>query len=207
METIKEKRTKSQVAILEAAKALFWKYGIGKVTVEEICEHAEVSKMTFYRNFENKLHVAEIVLVGLAEKGLADYHAIMKAEIPFNEKIQRLVQMEHDHSENLSEDFIRDIYGADDPKLKNILEELQKKTSEALRKDLSEAQKKGEIRKDLKIDFIIYMINGLNEKLLDERLTSLFGNTQELAVELTNFVFYGIMPKYKSNNSNKIESK
>lgn len=195
MDITKKKGSKSQDAILRATKALFWKYGIQKVTVEEICERAEVSKMTFYRNFDNKLQVAEIVLTALAEKGLSDYHAIMQSEIPFNEKLQRLVQMEHDHSENMSEEFMRDVYGADDPRLKNILEKLQKKTAEALRKDLSEAQKKGEIRKDLKIDFVIYMINSLNEKLLDERLTSLFGNTQELAVELTNFVFYGIMPK------------
>lgn len=180
---------------MAAAKSLFWKYGIGKVTVEEICEHAEVSKMTFYRNFENKINVAEKVLVQLAEKGLSDYHEIMDTEIPFDEKIQRIVQLKHDSSENLSEDFIRDVYKAKDSVLKNILEEYQQISLQALRNDLTKAQKKGEIRKGLKIDFVIFMINSLNEKLLDERLTSMFGSTQELAVELTNFVFYGIMPK------------
>lgn len=182
---------------MDAAKSLFWKYGIGKVTVEEICERAQVSKMTFYRNFENKIKVAERVLVELAEKGLSDYHKIMDAEMPFNEKIRHIVQMEHDNSENLSEDFIRDVYGASDPVLKNTLEEFQQKSSKALYDDLTIAQERGELRKDLKIDFVIYMINSLNEKLLDKRLTSMFGNTQELAVELTNFVFYGIMPKDK----------
>jgi len=189
-----KKKSKSYLAIIDAAKSLFWKYGIGKVTVEEICERAEVSKMTFYRKFENKIEVAEKVLIQLAEKGLLDYRKIMEAGISFNEKIHLLVQMEHDNSENLSEDFLRDVYGAEDSRLKNRLEEFQKKSSQALYKDLSEAQKKGEIRKDLKIDFVIYMINSLNEKLLDKRLTSMFGNTQELAVELTNFIFYGIMP-------------
>ncbi len=197
MNTTTKKKSKSYVAIIDAAKALFWKYGIGKVTVEEICERADVSKMTFYRKFENKINVAEKVLVQLAEKGISDYHKIMHADIPFTEKIQRIVQMEHDNSENLSEDFIRDVYGADDPVLKNILDEFQKRSSQALHDDLTKAQKKGEIRKDLKIDFVIYMINSLNEKLLDERLTSMYGSTQELAVELTNFVFYGIMPKHK----------
>jgi AcrR family transcriptional regulator len=190
-----KKKSKSYLAIIDAAKSLFWKYGIGKVTVEEICERAEVSKMTFYRKFENKIEVAEKVLIQLAEKGLSDYRKIMEAGISFNEKIHLLVQMEHDNSENLGEDFLQDVYGAEDSRLKNRLEEFQKKSSQALHKDLSEAQKKGEIRKDLKIDFVIYMINSLNEKLLDKRLTSMFGNTQELAVELTNFIFYGIMPK------------
>lgn len=105
--------------------------------------------------------------------------------------------MEHDNNENLSEEFLRDIYGATETGLKNTLEEWQKTMMQALHDDLSEAQKKGEIRKDLKIDFVIYMINSLNEKLLDERLTSMYASTQELAVELTNFIFYGVMPNDK----------
>jgi len=197
MAITKEKKSKSYVAILDAAKSLFWKYGIAKVTVEEICVRAKVSKMTFYRKFDNKIQVAEKALIQLAEKGLSDYRQIMDAAIPFNEKMQRLVQLEHDSSENLSEEFLGDIYGAKNPRLKNILEEYQKKSSQELHKDLSEAQKNGEIRQDLKIDFVIYMINSLNEKLLDKRLTSMFGTTQELAVELINFVFYGIMPKHE----------
>ncbi len=197
MTITKEKKSKSYVAILDASNSLFWKYGIAKVTVEEICERAKVSKMTFYRKFDNKLQVAEKVLVQLAEKGLLDYRQIMDAAIPFNEKMQRFVQLEHDSSENLSEEFLGDVYGAVNPRLKNILEEYQKKSSQELHKDLSQAQKNGEIRQDLKIDFVIYMINSLNEKLLDKRLTSMFGTTQELAVELINFVFYGIMPKHE----------
>ncbi|MEP0134460.1 MAG: TetR/AcrR family transcriptional regulator [Eudoraea sp.] len=197
MEVSKEKRSKSYVAILNAAQALFWKYGIGKVTVEEICKKAEISKMTFYRNFENKNHVARKVLVQIKEKGMLDYRRIMDADLPFNEKIHLLVRMKHDNSENLSEEFLRDIYGATETGLKNTLEEGQKTTMQALHDDLSKAQKKGEIRKDLKIDFVIYMINSLNEKLLDKRLTSMYGSAQELAVELTNFIFYGVMPNDK----------
>jgi AcrR family transcriptional regulator len=195
METIKRKKGKTYVAIMDAAMALFWKYGISKTTVEEICEKAGVSKMTFYRKFENKIDVAEKVLVRLAEKGLAEYREIMDSDIPFDKKIQRIVKMNHHNSENLSEDFLRDVYDGSEPRLKNLLVEYQGKSSKALHDDLLEAQKKGEIRQDLKIDFVIYMINGLNEKLLDQRLTSMYGNTQELAVELTNFVFYGIMSR------------
>ena len=139
--------------------------------------------------------MAEKVLVQLAEKGLSDYRKIMEAEIPFNEKIHRLVQLKHDSAENLSEDFILDVYGAENPRLKNILEAYQQKSFQTLHEDLTQAQKKGELRKDLKIDFVMYMINSLNEKLLDNHLTSMFDTTQELAVELTNFIFYGIMPK------------
>ena len=40
--------------IMSTGKDLFWKYGIRRVTVEEICEKSNVSKMTFYKYFPNK---------------------------------------------------------------------------------------------------------------------------------------------------------
>ena len=180
---------------MDAAKALFWKYGIVKVTVEEICEHAEVSKMTFYRNFDNKKHVAEKVLTAIAAKSMHDYRRIMDSDIPFNKKIQKIVKLKHDASKDLSDEFVRDVYSTEESDLRNVIEKFQKKSLQELREDLSKAQANGDIRKDLNLDFVIYWLNSMREKMLDKQLTSMFGSTQELAVELTNFIFYGIMPK------------
>jgi len=36
--------------IIDTSKKLFWKYGIKRVTIEEICREAGVSKMTFYKH-------------------------------------------------------------------------------------------------------------------------------------------------------------
>ena len=38
-----------------AAQELFREYGLNKVSVEEICDRAGVSKMTFYRQYRNKI--------------------------------------------------------------------------------------------------------------------------------------------------------
>ena len=46
--------TKKEQDILIAGKKLFFKYGLKKVTIEEICAEANVSKMTFYKYFPNK---------------------------------------------------------------------------------------------------------------------------------------------------------
>ena len=40
--------------IKKKGKELFWKYGTKRVTVEEICREAGVSKMTYYKFFKNK---------------------------------------------------------------------------------------------------------------------------------------------------------
>ena len=52
------KHTKSSDALFEAAHELFYRYGIKKATVEDICSRANVSKMTFYRNFKDKNEMA-----------------------------------------------------------------------------------------------------------------------------------------------------
>ena len=61
--------------------------------------------------------------------------------------------------------------------------------------DYIEAQKKGEIRKDIKPRFILYFINQIYEMIKDPQLESLYSDPQEMIMELTNFFFYGIMPR------------
>ena len=53
------KKTSYQI-LFSTAKNLFFKFGLRRVSVEEICIKASVSKMTFYRNFNNKEHIAVI---------------------------------------------------------------------------------------------------------------------------------------------------
>ena len=79
------KRTKSVNAILKNGKDLFWKYGIRKVTVEDICKEAGVSKMTFYRSFENKYEVAKIILIELANDSYVIFSELFSREDPFPE--------------------------------------------------------------------------------------------------------------------------
>ena len=65
-------QNKSYQAILKAAKTLFWKYGVKRVSVEEVSKEAGVSKMTFYRHFKNKDEVALKIMLQIFEKGLED---------------------------------------------------------------------------------------------------------------------------------------
>ncbi len=59
----------TETKLTEAGRSLFWKFGFTKVTVEEICQSAGVSKMTFYRYFENKTELAKRILDIAAARG------------------------------------------------------------------------------------------------------------------------------------------
>lgn len=70
-------------AIVEAGKRLFWKYGVKRVALKEICREAETSKVTFYRFFANKIALAQYLLDQVLEEGLELYRSIIAQPIPF----------------------------------------------------------------------------------------------------------------------------
>jgi AcrR family transcriptional regulator len=198
MKTVSEKKAKSYTIIMDTAKTLFWKYGFKRITVEEICKDAKVSKMTFYRNFENKNNLAEQVLIREMERGSRAYDNIMALPVPFVDKIAKFVQLKHELSQDISEEFIQDIYKTDNKSLQFRIESNRKEMLSKLRSDLEKAQNIGEIRSNLKIDFVIYMLQSLNEKMLDQQLISMYRNPHDLIMELTNFIFYGLLTEKRS---------
>ncbi|MDY0344396.1 MAG: TetR/AcrR family transcriptional regulator [Lentimicrobium sp.] len=187
-----KRKEKSRNAMLTAARKLFWKYGIRKVTVEEICQEAGVSKMTFYRFFENKIELATLMLTEIYENALQDYNKIMQSDLTFPEKIRQTVLLKHQGTIDISEEFLNDVYQSDEPVFKELLTKYSELSRKSLRDDFTKAQKEGWIRKDLKIDFLMYMMNSIGERMFDEKLKAIFGNSHDLVMELTNFFFYGI---------------
>ena len=61
--------------------------------------------------------------------------------------------------------------------------------------DLRQAQQEGFIRQDVKLDFVMYMLEHIHVLLQDHALLDLFESAQEASDSLTSFIFYGIMNK------------
>ncbi|MDO6435966.1 TetR/AcrR family transcriptional regulator [Cyclobacterium sp. 1_MG-2023] len=191
------KRTKSQVAILKAAKDCFWKYGINKVTVAEICEKAGVSKMTYYRNFANKKVVSIMVLKDVISRSQQLYDEIMSKEIDFPNKIKEVIVLEHEFSRGISQEFIQDVTNNEDEELRQLMVEANEKGQQKFIHHMKEAQREGWVRKDLHFPFLIHMMNDINIKLRDEKLIAMYDSLEDLIMELVNFFFYGIVSHEK----------
>ena len=187
------KENKSYTAIMEQAKQLLWKHGLRRVTVEEICSEAGVSKMTFYRFFSNKNQVAEKVLEDFLNESLQKYRNIMQQEISFADKMKLLILIKKETSNDISEEFIKDIYQNEESGLKQKMEEFSKLMKAEILDDFKTAQQNGLIRKDIKLEFIMIMQEHLTQMIFDPKLKSMYKNSQELINEVTNFFFYGIL--------------
>lgn len=187
------KKSSKHELILKAAKTLFWKYGIKRVTIDEICSQAPVSKMTFYKFFKNKEVLAEYLLNEVLTGWHNEYRQIMSRKIPFTSKIKQVINLEQTASENMGEEFIKDIYNNEFTELQKLIDSERNLYNTEIVKDMIEAQKQGEIRADIKPEFILYLLEDIGSKVMDEKLSELYDSKQELIMELTNFFFYGIM--------------
>lgn len=183
------------ISIINSARELFWKHGISRVTVEEICENADCSKMTLYRHFENKIEVAKAVLNQINTEAQNKYHTIMTSDVTFSEKIRLLILLKGESTLDISQEFLDDILNKHSSELGSFLDELSKQQSARVKADFIKAQNEGHIRADLNIDFALAYADSLSNIIQDEALKSYYKTPQELILEVTNLFFYGIGTK------------
>jgi len=188
-----ENKSKSYQVILKTAKPLFWKFGVKRVSVEEICKEAGISKMTFYRNFKNKNEVIEQIMKSLFEHGLKEYNDVMNQDIPFAQKIEKIILKKFENTEDVSQEFIKDMYINGDEKIQQMIIEFTNATLTQFKNDMIEAQKKGYIRRDIKIDLLMKMRDVMANLMTDDAFVALYQSPQEAIMEITRFYFYGMM--------------
>lgn len=190
--------------IYSTARSLFWKFGFKRVSIEEICREAGVSKMTFYKHFKNKSDLFIAVYDKMAEDAFGKYHQIMNQNIPFTEKVKQTIQLKMENTNDVSKELLDDLFKNGDPEIINYFVQKRNESIQMILNGYIKAQKDGDIRQDINPQFILYFLNHMFEMVGDEKLIALYENTQDLIMELTNFFFYGITPPQKeAENENQ----
>ncbi|MDO1446497.1 TetR/AcrR family transcriptional regulator [Rhodocytophaga aerolata] len=180
--------------LLMTSRELFWKYGFSRVSIQEICKEAGISKMTFYRFFPNKLELAKAVFDRVVDEGLVKFRSIMHANISSADKIKQIVLLKREGVHEISQEFLKDFYANPELGLKTYIEEKTKTAWHEMLTDFRQAQQDGWIRADMKPELLFYMSQKVGDMLNDKRLSSLYNSPQDLVMELTNFFVYGISP-------------
>jgi AcrR family transcriptional regulator len=180
--------------IIRTAKELFWKFGIKRVSIEEICKEASVSKMTFYKHFSNKTELVKYIIDKITSEAMAKYKSIMSKKISFQEKVRLSIQLKIEQTDEMSQEFYADYYKNADPELLDFLNQKTHETLQMILNDYTDAQKRGDVRQNIKPEFILYFLNQMMIMAKDEELAKFYKTPQDLIMELINFFFYGILP-------------
>ena len=193
-------QTQKQKQIIETARRLFWKYGMKRVSVEEICREAGVSKMTFYHYYQNKNGLAIAILDIILEEGMRKYQEIKERDISFAEKVRMWIQLKMEQTKDLSSEFFNDLHKDSSLEVTAYFQSKYEESVQHILNDFLQARQRGDIRKDIKPEFILYFLNKMVDMTHDESLMKLYHSPQEVIMELTQFFFYGILPREKENN-------
>lgn len=180
--------------IVEIATELFSKYGVKRVTIEEICTTAQISKMTFYKHFDNKIALAEYIIFKILDEAQLKFDNIINQSYSFAEKIDQFLKMKLEYAKQFSKEFYLDFMNLSPNIHEKIIAYSQKNQAQFIQL-IKQAQKTGDIRKDISIKFISFMLNYLFELREDKKLFALYNNLEEMTLDMVNFYFYGIMGK------------
>ncbi len=187
-------KTKKYIDILLTAKELFWKFGFKKVTIEEVCQKAGVSKMTFYRYFSNKLELAKAVFDMVIDKSIVDFKSLMSEDIPASEKMKRMLQMKFEGTNDISKEFLMDFYNNPELEVSTYIKQRTNEVWLEIIEDFKKGQREGWLRSDFKPEIILIMSQKIMELMNDENVLRLYNSPQELVMEISSFFTYGIAP-------------
>ena len=188
------KKLKKQSQIVETSKTLFMRYGIRRVTVEEICQKANVSKMTFYKYFPNKVELVKYIWNSLYDEGFAITDEINAMNIPITEKLRLMIEWKLGFLSEMSPEFIEEFIHVD-PELKEFMQEYMQRCYKRLLDYFIDWQKNGDIRPEIRPEFLIAVLDKLQEMFGDDNLRKLYPSNVEFTLELHNLLFYGIVSR------------
>ena len=182
------KRSKKKELIIESAEKLFLRHGIKRISVEEICKTAQVSKMTFYKYFANKIALVKHIWNTWADEGFARLDEINAMDIPFPEKIELMFEWRQQLTAKVSVEFIKEIIP-----IEVDLERAKRRFLDFI----LDAQKKGEIRAEIRPEFLTAVMDKLYEMARDETLVKNYASFMDFRKELKDFFWYGILARPK----------
>ncbi|WP_439184560.1 TetR/AcrR family transcriptional regulator [Carboxylicivirga taeanensis] len=187
-------KSKKYQALTTTGKELFWKYGLKRVSIEEICKEASASKMTFYKYFPNKIELAKSILKSLMELSIDQFEALINSDLTFEQKVEQMMHMKMEGTRNMSVEFLKDIYANTENGLLAFIQKYNDQSVAIFTDFLQQAQVNGEIRQDVRIDFILYQMNLMIQTVNDDALLGAYNSPGELIMENMRFLFYGMMP-------------
>jgi AcrR family transcriptional regulator len=153
---------KKKEQILMTTFDLLCTYGAKKMSIAEVAKKANVSPVTIYNYFESKDQLIRSTLFFIMEKKIEIYETVLSQDIPFHEKMKRIMIDQEETAENIQINSLQS--HLDDVVIKAYMEEFyQKKTLPFFIKLVEEGKKEGSIHPDISLESILFYIQMFKE--------------------------------------------
>ncbi len=176
--------SRKRAQLIKVGEALFIKHGMRRVTVKEICKQADVSKPTFYKFFENKEALAREIAEQWIDDVVETIEGIEEADIPFQDKLLRLLAIKKELSARPGPEFFEDLIPL------NI--DMSRGMQRVMR-FLTVGQQRGDIRADIHPVVLLAAYSLLNSMQHDQSIRSLYDDAETLAADVFKLFQFGIL--------------
>jgi AcrR family transcriptional regulator len=184
-------RPKKQGDILRTSEALFMQFGYDRVSVEEICREASVSKVTFYKYFKNKFTVLDDYMTVRLELGMEVFNRIRSADASLQEKMAALIAMKESAVSHFTPVFYKSLLNGDE-QVQGFMQKWIAQSMDAMRNFLEDGQKSGEIYSGYSVDFLLHVWTSMAEIARSESMLAMYQDDMvKLSQDFMNFLFYG----------------
>lgn len=194
--------SKKYLIIVSTARGLFWKHGFRRVSIEELCVKAQVSKMTFYKFFPNKIELAKEVFRRESQAGVANFKSILHQQNSPSETLKKIVQLKLEGSSEISSEFLYDFYEDNTEGLKDFVVEISHSSWRQIVEEIRDAQRKKIFTNAIKPELLIYLAQSMGSLVTNKELLVHYDNPHQLITELTHLMAYGISADRESGPEN-----
>ncbi len=186
MDGFQRRREKKMKSILAAAWDLFLARGIKDVTTAEIAKKAGVSQASIYNFFQSKENLVRETILAFVEEGVKASETILESEIPFREKVEKLLFMTDEATRQTSPELFESALSID-PMILDKLVAYSKKISEPfILRLVEQGRAEGFINNHYSNEAILLYVNTLRTLLTQPNIP------KEARIDLNGLFFYGL---------------
>lgn len=179
--------------IKQVAFELFLKHGIEKVSLAEIAKGAGVSPVTIYNYFGTKDQLIAKVMTSFLEDEWQQKIELMRSELPFPEKVERMIFESIQWTEKLNLSVMNQVL-SNDSEWKTVVETVFSSALTELTQFIEAGKAEGYIDKDIPTNSILIYFNLVKEMKLTSQFKEISSNPLLLG-DLTQLIFYGFLKK------------
>lgn len=179
-----------QRKLIETAAQLFFKHGFKRVTVEEICKTANVSKVTFYRYFSGKDTLIEYITRLLGDKFVSEFTEIIDSDRSIKRKFDEIAILKQDFATNLGGELRESIFQA--PAVKEYTKKIEMQMMQKFESLMQKEQALGNINPDVDIEKAMAFISRLNQLLSDDSFRGIYRDLNEMIVQVNELLVMGL---------------